>query len=533
MTTLLLQILGNSDILSSDDEKGYEILEKLYDLDSKDKIIKKVKELLIEGTEIDFPLIKKLIDSEHDGLCLNNDTIFCFILSDQSTWIDENEPYKEFIDLAKKDGVYWEDPLKSWFKAHYQDLDCFTILIIVDSTIKNGVADWESMTKLIQKCLNDRIDFSGEEIKFKPPCENNGSNQPGLTINKIIIQHSSGTPALSGALYLWGIEHKIEGRDVEFVYISDQDEDEDSCEIHSGSHWQWRLKVPQIQELLKIQDFSGAIQLVKSHQKQIDTQTQEYQQLEDILNLLKKLDHAVSFNLSDRSFSTPKDAVIERIAIALWSETAFRERGQWMHWYLRVAGAFELAILCLLENQGNQPNNIQFEWKCETIEISVSSGDSGQGIKLQKSFKFQAKDNPTKKIDRDIPSIIKALTSPKFHKYRINSVENNDKWIQFNNFYNHREKDVGGEFILNKNENFWLGFAEIRHKMYHNLMGDIVDSLLDQITQVKPINHKEHPSQIAINHLEYIIEISSLKDKVKNQVNAYKKKVENLQELLK
>ncbi len=44
---------------------------------------------------------------------------------------------------------------------------------------------------------------------------------------------------------------------------------------------------------------------------------------------------------------------------AVWSEKAFRERGQWMQWYLRIAGAFELAIACLVEYQGG--NNYRWE----------------------------------------------------------------------------------------------------------------------------------------------------------------------------
>jgi hypothetical protein len=521
MTNLVLQILGNSDILSSDNHEGYTILEEFGDLGSKDEILKKVKELPLD--EIDFPLIKKLIDSEHDEFDLKNDTIFCFILSDQSIWINENEPYKEFIYLAKKDGIYWKDSLKSWFKAHYQNLDCFTIPIVVDSTIKNGVADWESMTKLIQKCLNDRIDFSGEEIKFKPPCENEGSNQPGLTINKIIIQHSSGTPALSGALYLWGIEHKIEGRDVEFVYISDQHEDKDSCEFHSGSHWQWRLKVPQIQELLKIQDFSGAIQLVKSHKEQISSEAQEYKRLKCILNSLKELDKAVSFNLSDHPVSTPKDAVIERIAIALWSETAFRERGQWMHWYLRVTGAFELAILCLLKKQGNS----QFEWKKETI----NSQNLKKSEELQKSISLFANNHNFSKSPLTT-DIVKNLTLGKInnkHSHPIEPIDaNNQKWNDFKLFYL-----TNGNFLKFLDEKDNLGFTDIRNKMYHNLMGDIIDDILDKVTQERPINHPQHPSQVAINHLEYIIEISGLENEINNKVNKYKQKFESLKECLK
>jgi hypothetical protein len=509
MTNLVLQILGNSDILSSDSHEGYTILEEFGNLGSKDEILKKVKKLPLD--EIDFPLIKKLIDSKHGKFDLKNDTIFCFILSDQSIWINENEPYKEFIYLAKKDGIYWKDSLKSWFKAHYQNLDCFTIPIVVDSTIKNGVADWESMTKLIQKCLNDPIDFSGEQIKFKPPCENDSSNQPGLTINKIIIQHSSGTPALSGALYLWGIEHKIEGRDVEFVYISDQDEDEDSCEFHSGSHWQWRLKVPQIQELLKIQDFSGAIQLVKTHQ--------EYQQLEDILNLLKELDHAVSFNLSDRPFSEPKDAVIERIAIALWSETAFRERGQWMHWYLRIAGAFELAILCLLEKQGNgnykwQGRNLFYEYNEQLYEVTIPITIIVRDLLGKGKKKISFKKEDTEEYT-EVNYVAKKME------------KNDEKWSNFKFFYL-TEWDFGETGTIEVK-----AFTHLRNELYHSLMGDAIDNILDKKTlEINVVTSSEHPSEVAVKHLQYVIKLADLENKIDNLINNYKQKFLQLEALL-
>ena len=521
MTILLLQVLGNSDV-DYDGNKGSEELEG----NSKEEFLNNIYKH-IKLNKIDFPLIKKI---NNDLSNSEIDILFCFILTDQSEWLKDHTKIN-FKPIAKKDGIYWEDLLKDWCKK--QKINCHTIQFLVNPNTDNGVADWENMAQDIEKLLNNYIEFSEDSIGFKSTNnnENERLNLLPVPIDKIIIQHSSGTPALSSSLYLWGIERKIEGRNIEFVYVSEQDEDEDedenNCEIHSGSHWQWRLKVPQIQELLKIQDFSGAIQLVKTHQ--------EYQQLEDILNLLKELDHAVSFNLSDRPFSEPKDAVVERIAIALWSETAFRERGQWMHWYLRVAGAFELAILCLLENQGNKPNNTQFGWEYETIDTSESAKDSGQDGTFQKSIELKFKNGrrATDTIGKKIPPILDSFTTNKLYEYTIEPVENHNRWLQFKNFYNERKKNSGGEFIFDENKKFWLGFAEIRHKMYHKLMGDIVDSLLDKITKDKSVNNLQHPSQIAINHLEYIIEISNLKDKVKNQVNTYKQKVKNLQKLLK
>ena len=96
-----------------------------------------------------------------------------------------------------------------------------------------------------------------------------------------------------------------------------------------------------------MQDFSGAAQSLKEA-------PEEYGYLKDIKQELEFLDKAVSFNITDiaeeivkkiyeeqnKQALDAKDSIIERVSIALWSERAFRQRSHWMHWYLRMAGAF-------------------------------------------------------------------------------------------------------------------------------------------------------------------------------------------------
>ena len=513
MTTLLLQILGNSDV----EYEGGRGSEKLRGK-SKEEFLNYISNK-ISPNKINFPIIKKLNNNLSSS---ETDILFCFILTDQSDWL-KNHARINFKSVAKKDGIHWENSLKDWCKQ--QKINCHTIQFLVNPNTDNGVADWEDMAQDIEKLLNNYIEFSEDSMGFKSTNnnENERLNLLPVPIDKIIIQHSSGTPALSSSLYLWGIERKIEGRNIEFVYVSEQDEDEDedenNCEIHSGSHWQWRLKVPQIQELLKIQDFSGAIQLVKSHQKQIDTQTQEYQQLEDILNLLKKLDHAVSFNLSDRSFSTPKDAVIERIAIALWSETAFRERGQWMHWYLRIAGAFELAILCLLEKQGNgnykwQGRNLFYEYNEQLYEVTIPITIIVRDLLGKGKKKISFKKEDTEEYT-EVNYVAKKME------------KNDEKWSNFKFFYL-TEWDFGETGTIEVK-----AFTHLRNELYHSLMGDAIDNILDKKTlEINVVTSSEHPSEVAVKHLQYVIKLADLENKIDNLINNYKQKFLQLEALL-
>ena len=70
------------------------------------------------------------------------------------------------------------------------------------------------MARSINQTLNKIIQFQEDSLIFQPDSSNS------VKVDKIIIQHSSGTPALSSSLYLWGIEQKLAHRAIEFVYIS-------------------------------------------------------------------------------------------------------------------------------------------------------------------------------------------------------------------------------------------------------------------------------------------------------------------------
>lgn len=350
------------------------------------------------------------------------------------------------------------------------------------------------MAQTIERFFASLIDFQEHGIFFQPP--QHGESMP---VEKITVQHSSGTPALNGALYLWGIERKLTGKPIDFVYISEQKE----CEPHSGTHWQWHLKVPQIRELLKIQDFSGALQILQSHPHSI----------EEIATKLQELDRAVSLNLTGRENLAGREGIIERVAIAVWSETAFRDRRQWMHWYLRVAGAFELAILLLVEHQGNG----DYEW--EGINLIYKAGNSESvgplGIaKIVFSLLSKGKVKLRKQKDDDPDRFMK-----------VTKIEKTQKWSDFKGFY-------GTNWEIKENINVG-GFTNLRNELYHSLLGDSIDSLLEERTeQLGSVTHPEHPAQIAVDYLHYIIHLAGLTDEVQKRANNYREIVQKIEENL-
>jgi hypothetical protein len=299
MPNLIIQVLGNSDILA-DSKDGFRQLQRV---DSLESIIEKAKwmneDLISELHRVEFDLIKKLSHQQ------TQDTIFVFILTNQIKWIQQrNNTDQGWNEYATSDGIWWQNVLAAWCKE--QNLRHYPIILDVTPDINYGVADWEGMAKSIDLLLDKCFKFEeSDSIYFQ------ASESERIEIDKITVQHSSGTPALSGALYLWGIEKKLTAKDkIEFVYISKQEVD---CSAHLGNHWQWRLKDPQIRELLKIQDFSGALKL-------LDEQHPHYEQIK---NNLEFLDKSVSLNLDGRLQG--KDSVIERLSIAVWSLTGGQE----------------------------------------------------------------------------------------------------------------------------------------------------------------------------------------------------------------
>jgi hypothetical protein len=318
-----------------------------------------------------------------------------------------------------------------------------------------------------------------------------------LSFETLFIQHSSGTPALSSALYLWGIEQRLEGRSVEFLYLSRQGEEPRQ---HDGSHWQWRLKVPQIRQLLAVQDFAGILQLVKGDVSK------------DMERQLRRLDRAVSFNLRELNLGlNPEREVLERIAIACWSEQAFRERGQWMHWILRIAGAFELVLKVLVVQQGQG----QFSWQ----------------RKNDRSVDLFHQQEP---VFARITAIAEGISQGRFEgrknyrdfTYEFEPIPSSQALTRFQGFYC---DDPG--WVLSQSTR--IKFAEIRNDLYHALQGDVIDQILDQKTQLLGcVTHPEHPAQVAVGHLEFLIGLAGIQATVQERVRDYQSQVQTIEEQL-
>jgi hypothetical protein len=507
MVSLILQVLGNSDI-NVDGNLGFHTLSGSYNLED---ILYKAEcnqDLLTDINRVDFPIVKKISESPLFTKASENSTrpLWCFLLTDQREWQSQRDDNGEGWNVVAADGIWWQEILGKWCESH--DISCYFLPLEIGADVANGAADWEGMAQKIEQVFTPLITVDENNQLYFHPTEGDS-----IPIDKITVQHSSGTPALNGALYLWGIERKLAGLSIDFVYVSEQ---ELGCEPHSGIHWQWHLKVPQIRELLKIQDFSGALQILRSHHLAKPTflapsaaVIKDLNKYEQLVQDLEQLDRAVSLNLTGRANLTGREGIIERVAIALWSEEAFRNRSQWMHWYLRVAGAFELVILLLVEKQGNG----NYQWK---------------GIKLL---------DPAKK---DIaPCSVSALiypfltlgeidyVSPKKETYRFTVTPINDSlWLNFKKFY------VDNWQLEPKPPNT-LGFTSIRNKLYHSLLGDRIDELLDKNTDaLGSVTHPNHPAQVAIDYLNYIINLAGLTEEVQTRADNYRQIVRDIEENL-
>jgi hypothetical protein len=244
---LILQILGNRDIkiLESDSSQ----LNNCTNYNNvKEKSIRALEEYKADKSTIKLPLIEELKSKNSPG----EEYSFCIILTDQTEWIRVHADDAHKQKIANSDGHWWKDILTSWSTENLADIHLIDLKVSADVT--NGAADWEGMAEQLHNILDREICLDDEQISVNK-----------TIFNKIIIQHSSGTPALISALYLWGIEKKLAGVKIEFTYISDKNGNSEST-VHDGSHWQWRLKVPQIHQLLEIQDFAGVHVLMKDEQ---------------------------------------------------------------------------------------------------------------------------------------------------------------------------------------------------------------------------------------------------------------------------
>jgi hypothetical protein len=496
MAKLFLQILGNNDVVV-DSQPGTERLRGCTIEEVQENAQINEEELRENLERVDFPLIRQIQNQIQNQQ--EQELHFGIILTNQLNWLEQQDmPDYDWSEFISSDGFWWENVLTAW--CEQQDINLFPIHLPISSEIQGGVADWEGMARLLKEKLANLIEFDNNLIQFHP--------EPGqhIPIDEIIIQHSSGTPATSSALYLWGIEQKLAGKNVDFVYISRQDT---LPNFHSGQQWQWRFKIPQIQQLFDIQDFSGALQLLSDYPN------------DDFKKQVRYLDRAVSFNLQSADIDkTPQGRVIERIAIALWSERAFRERGQWMHWCLRVAGAFELAIKCLVQRQAPCWYDWQFDKRNDRNTELLYYHLSNQ---RQVRFKLSIKEAVSSLL------INGSFCDNNNINYKLlQGIDSPEEWISFRDFYCPPPRVQGWRL----SNNFSTGFLYVRNNLYHALQGDKIDKILDQKTRNLGFDHDNHPAEIAIQYLHYVVRVAGIRQPVQERINNYQNRVQYVKEQL-
>lgn len=481
--SVVLQILGTSDV-QVDGKPGQGQIEGFDLAEMQDAAEVLQQDLLADLDRVDFPLIRSAFRY------LGGSPEFVVLLTDQTAWFEAQQtPGDGWREIISSDGHWWEGVLQAW--CDRQGIRCHCVRFVVPSEVRSGVADWEGMAE-------QATDFLGQLI------QNNEVHLPNgqvLPFESLFVQHSSGTPALSSALYLWGIEQRLAKNKVKFLYLSRQDE---QVRQHDGSHWQWRLKVPQIQQLLAVQDFAGILQLVKGDV------------LPAIEKQIRRLDWAVSFNLRALNLGlTPENEVLERIAIACWSEKGFRERGQWMHWILRVAGAFELVLKYVVVHQGEG----RFIWQRESdgfVKLYYQQGSEAQAVIA------------------NMTAIAKGLQRGSFtgkrnyqeFTYTFQPISAQPKLLQFQQLY----CDPPGWML---SQNHKIKFADIRNDLYHSLQGDVIDQVLDQKTQqLGSVTHPDHPAQVAVGYLRFLIGLAGIQEHLHERVTHYQGLVQAIQEQL-
>lgn len=488
-TNVILQILGNNDVRVDSNQGTSQLGDCCTLADVRYMAEGNDQELGNDLDRIDFPLIRNLWESREPDTLLH----FVILLTNQQAWIEYHHiSGQELSDLITSDGYWWRNLLQAWCQKLGISHDL--IILDIDPNLDNGVANWDQMAKFVEEQLNPKFAFNSKGIVFE-----NISDTPKINAQKLIIQHSSGTPALSSALYLWGLEQQLAKNPIEFVYMSRQDS---QPYFHTGTHWQWRLKVPQIEQLLEIQDFSGVKTLIQDHPDNT------------LINTLGQLDRAVSFNLSaKRQKLSAEEDILERIAIALWSEKAFRERGQWMQWYLRIAGAFELAIACLVQYQGGNAYQWERDYKTQKPILQYQE-------KNQNYIEFRLDIKPTVK---NLLSEGTGYNSYLQKTYKTTKI-NDPAWKSFKDFY-----CDNWIYISNHSKSF----LEIRNELYHSLLGDLIDQILDEKTkQLKGVNHVDHPAQIAINWLNYIVKLANLTTPINSKIKGFEQLVNDVKRSL-
>ncbi|OPH10352.1 hypothetical protein [Cylindrospermopsis raciborskii] len=479
---LVVQVLGTSDVIISTpkgEQTGASFLaqEGGYDNESITLAFEKIlpDDIKDGNATVNFPLIERLHHHLSQLYPLSQQH-WLIVLTNQRQLLNHYQGQLDqagWQQIVTTDGYRWSSFLECWFKE--RSIPYSPLFLEVDSSVKYGVADWDSMANFVVDGLNKYLNFQSPQRIFL------SSSGNSIRVNQVLVQHSSGTPALSSALYLWGMEQRLAGYPLNFVYISVNEKFQEPLAFHDGSHWQWRLKKPQVINLLKIQDFNGAINLLG-------------QDFPDpgVLTDLQGLERLSAFNLKHLHLS-PKEDVIERMAVALWSQEVFRDSGQWANWYLRVAGALELAILCLVEQQG-----VDFQWKKSGPQTILSHPQcSNRGF--------------TESIQKVVNELLsKGKFKTSVVTYEVNKVEDG-RWEEFCEFY--CPPPVCRGWIVSGEISY--GFVYIRNSLYHSLFGDSLDDLLDEYSKkLGRSDHPEHPAFKAVGYLLYVLRLAGLKDTV-------------------
>lgn len=480
---LILQILGNNDIQFKGKE-GVEELRACHTLDDIRYQFTDIEQDIAENPSlVNFPLIQRVQQDQPEG----TEYIFAPILTQQEAWLqDRLRLGEDWNTIIASDGIWWQTVLLNWCSRH--GITCHPLVLEIAPSCTDGAADWNGMAEAIDDLLNQRVVSHGTQRVLRP----DPAGGEDIPFDHITVQHNSGTPALSSALYLWGLEQKLAGRAVDFIYISVQ---ESAVHPHGGEHWRWRLKLPQVQQLLDLQDFSGALGLLQGYPDSA------------LLDQLRVLDQAVSFNIAALDARlTPDPNIIERMAIALWSEYGFRQRRHWMHWFLRVAGAMELALMCLVKRQGNG----QFEWRRMDDRLLLFHLPSNTGVTkpIQDVVEKLLSNGAYTFTHR--PRVGKAKTIT----WTVDKIDPSPQWQDFQRFYYNYGWNING-----KN----YSFLHLRNNLYHSLMGDPIDSRLDAVTDaLRSVDHPDHPAHGAVGQLRYIIQLADLKTAVNERVQHYR-----------
>jgi hypothetical protein len=107
----------------------------------------------------------------------------------------------------------------------------------------------------------------------------------------------------------------------------------------------------------------------------------------------------------------------------------------------------------------------------------------------------------------------------------VTKIENTDNWRNFKGFY-------GTNWNIKENIKVG-GFTALRNELYHSLLGDSIDSLLQERTEaLGSVTHPNHPAQVAIDYLNYIINLAGLTEEVQNRADNYRQLVRDIEENL-